>query len=75
MEAVVTPTVWTQDEYMVWLDSLLPAQRAAVIEAAHHYFTPLQVINMMAMYSLVVIRDREIAELRTQREPAADGQR
>ena len=75
MEAVVTPTVWTQDEYMVWLDSLLPAQRAAVIEAENHYFTPLQVINMVAMYSLVVTRDREIAELRKQREPAADGQR
>lgn len=71
----MNPAVWTQDEYMLWLDSLLPAQRTAVIEAAHHYFTPLQVINMMALYSLIVTRDREIAELRTQREPAADGQR
>ncbi len=69
------PSPWTQSEYLLWLDSLLPAQRAAVIEAAHHYFTPLQVINMVAMYSLVVTRDREIAELRKQREPAADGQR
>ncbi len=69
------PSSWTQSEYLLWLDSLLPAQRAAVIEAAHHYFTPLQVINMVAMYSLVVTRDREIAELRKQREPAADGQR
>ena len=69
------PSPWTQSEYLLWLDSLLPAQRAAVIEAAHHYFTPLQVINIVAMYSLVVTRDREIAELRKQREPAADGQR
>ncbi len=69
------PSPWTQSEYLLWLDSLLPAQRAAVIEAAHHYFTPLQVINIVAMYSLVVTRDREIAELRAQREPAADGQR
>lgn len=71
----MTPTVWTQDEYMVWLDSLLPAQRAAVIEAAHHYFTPLQVINMVAMYSLVVTRDREITDLHKQLELAANGQR
>lgn len=69
------PSPWTQSEYLLWLDSLLPAQRAAVIEAAHHYFTPLQVINAAAMYSLVVTRDRESAELRKQREPAADGQR
>ena len=69
------PSSWTQSEYLLWLDSLLPAQRAAVIEAAHHYFTPLQVINMTALYSLIVTRDREIAELRTQREPTADGQR
>lgn len=69
------PSPWTQSEYLLWLDSLLPAQRAAVIEAAHHYFTPLQVINMTALYSLIVTRDREIAELRTQREPTADGQR
>ena len=71
----MNPAVWTQDEYMVWLDSLLPAQRAAVIEAAHHYFTPIQINNMTALYSLIVTRDREIAELRKQREPAADGQR
>ena len=69
------PSPWTQSEYLLWLDSLLPAQRAAVIEAAHHYFTPIQIINMTALYSLIVTRDREIAELRTQREPAADGQR
>lgn len=62
--------VWAQDEYFHWLDTLTPAQRFAVHEAAHYFFTPMMTINALALIDMVVRRDRELAELR---KDASDG--
>jgi len=61
-------TTWTQDDYFRWLDTLTPAQRVAVYEASHFFFTPMLAINALALIDMVVRRDRELAELRGARD-------